>query len=51
MRNEKEQDDSGKGRRQCRDDDERIKLRLEINNDEQIHQNDRKTQAANQPFI
>src|SRR6202034_4504032 len=51
MRNEKEQDDSGKGRGQCGDDDEWVEPRLEIHDDQQIHQDDRKTQTANQSYI
>ncbi len=51
MRDEEEQDDSGQRRGQCGDDDERVKPRLEVYHDQQIHQDDRKTQTANQAYI
>ena len=51
MGDEKEQDDAGKGRGQCCDDDKWVEPRLEIYDDQQLHQDNRKTQTATQAYI
>src|ERR1700735_1585795 len=51
MRDEKEQDDSGKGRGQCGDDDEWVEPGLEVHDDQQVDQNDCECQTANQSDV